>query len=94
MKEYENVFFDSYLRLRMGIILFQRSCRELVQDLPDKQIRDLVDLGTGWDDPELKETLQRRLGQNFEVYRASVKQLNKRINLVGKKLRLQEDRKV
>jgi hypothetical protein len=49
MEQYENVFIDSKSCLDSGIFMFRLSCRELVRDLPDKQIRDLVDLRQGWD---------------------------------------------
>src|SRR6266567_4089760 len=91
MKEYENVFLDSQSRLVLSMAVFRRSCRELVQDLPDKQVRDLVDLRKGWDDPELTEKLQRRLGEDFEIYRGSVRLLNKKIDLLRRKLKLQEN---
>jgi hypothetical protein len=91
MKEYENVFVDSQLRLCLSVTMFERSCRELLQDLPDKQIHDLVNLRKGWDDPDLMEKLRRRLGKDFEIYRLSVTQLNKRIEILRQKLKLRED---
>jgi hypothetical protein len=98
MREYENVFVDSQTRLHLSVAIFQQSCRELVKDLPDSQTRDLVDLRKdlvelrhGWDDPELKANLEARLGANFAVYKMSVCQLNKRIGLLRRKLRLSED---
>ncbi|KAF2672437.1 hypothetical protein BT63DRAFT_422895 [Microthyrium microscopicum] len=91
MIEFENTFLDSQSRLLLSLAIFQQSCRELVQDLPDSQVRDLMDLRNGWDDPELKIILARKLGKDFEVYRMSVKLLNKRIGLLRKKLKLRED---
>lgn len=98
MREYENVFVDSQTRLHLSVAIFQQSCRELVKDLPDSQTRDLVDLRKdvvdlrkGWDDPELQAKLEARLGADFAVYKMSVRQLNKRINLLRRKLRLNED---
>jgi hypothetical protein len=71
--------------------MFERSCRELLRDLPDKQIHSLVNLWKGWDDPDLAEKLRRRLGKDFEIYRLSVMQLNKRIEVLQKGLKLRED---
>lgn len=91
MREYENVFVDSQTRLHLSLAMFRQSCRELVRDLPDGQTRDLVDLRKGWDDAELKSKLERRLGDDYGVYRMSIRQLNKRIDRLRQKLRLQED---
>lgn len=91
MEQYENVFFDSKSCLDFSIFMFQLSCRELVRDLPDKQIRDLVDLRQGWDDMELTEKLQRRLGEKYGKYRVLVRKLNKEIRLLQRKLKLRED---
>ena len=91
MEQYENVFFDSKSGLDFGIFMFKLSCRELIRDLPDKQIRDLVDLRQGWDDLELTEKLQRRLGEKYGKYRVLVRKLNKEIRLLQRKLKLREE---
>jgi hypothetical protein len=91
MKEYENVFLDSQTRLLLSIVMFRRSCRDLVQGLPDTKIRELVDLRMGWDDKELREKLEWRLQGDFGIYMISVRQLNKRIDLLRRKLKLRED---
>jgi hypothetical protein len=91
MKNYENVFLDSVTRLLVSIAMFQRSCQELVQDLPDTEVRELIDLRTGWDNEQLRGKLKLQLKGNFGIYMLSVRQLNKRIDLLRKKLKLRED---
>jgi len=91
MKNYENVFLDSQTRLLVSIAMFRRSCQELVQDLPDTKVRELVELRTGWDSEELRDKLKWRLKEDFGIYMMSVKQLNKKIDLLRRKLKLRED---
>ena len=94
MEEYENVFIDSQSQLRLSMVWFQQSCRELVRDLPDKLIRKLMEFQEGWGDKELREKLHQRLGDNFKIYRVSVRRLNKKIQLLRRKLKLPEDQMV
>lgn len=55
MREYETVFIDSQSRLILSIAIVQQSCKELLRDLPNKQVSDLLDRRKGWDDPKLTE---------------------------------------
>ncbi|KAL1630613.1 hypothetical protein SLS54_000484 [Diplodia seriata] len=91
MCEYEHVFLTSQSRLVLSIATFRQSCRELLQDLPDDKIRELVDLREGWDDEEVKAVLRRRLAGDYGTYRVFVRQLNKRIDLLCRKLKLRDD---
>lgn len=93
MREYETVFIDSQSRLILSIAIVQQSCKELLRDLPNKQVSDLLDRRKGWDDPKLAEvgTLQRRLGERSALYRISIVRLNGRVDLLRKKLKLRED---
>ena len=91
MREYENVFLDSHSHLVLSIATFRQSCRELLQALPDDRIRELVNTREGWEKEDVNEILRRRLGEDYAVYRVSVKQLNKRIDLLRRKLKLRTD---
>lgn len=91
MKKYENLFIDNSQTLLLSMAIFHQSCRTLLQDLPDKQIRDLLDLRSGWDKLELEEKLEPRLGEDFMIYKASVRQLNKKVEKLRTKLKLGED---
>lgn len=90
MRDYETVFIDSQSRLILSIAIVQQSCKELLRDLPNKQVSDLLDRRKGWDDTEVG-TLQRRLGERSELYRISIVRLNGRVDLLRKKLKLRED---
>ncbi|KAL1644140.1 hypothetical protein SLS58_004420 [Diplodia intermedia] len=91
MCEYEYVFLTSQSRLVLSIAIFRQSCRELLQDLPDDEIRELVDLREGWGNEEVKAVLRRRLAGDDGSYRVFVRQLNKRIDLLCRKLKLRDD---
>ncbi|KAL0261611.1 hypothetical protein SLS55_003041 [Diplodia seriata] len=91
MCEYEHIFLTSQSRLVLSIATFRQSCRELLQDLPDDKIRELVDLRQGWDNEEVKAVLRRRLAEDYGTYRVFVRQLNKRIDLLCRKLKLRDD---
>lgn len=86
MIKYESVFFDMQVSLAMNVAIFEQSCEELLRGLmlPDNQFCELVDRHKGWDDKELDEKLRYRLGKDYPMYKLSVKQLGKRLDLLRK----------
>ena len=74
--------------------VFQHSCEELLRGLvlPHSQFVALVEKHEGWDDKALTAKLKARMGErDFEVYTKFANRVNKRIVLLGEKLRLRRD---
>jgi hypothetical protein len=94
MRVYENVFTDSHLLLRISMKSFEAYCRRMIQNLPDTQVRSLMNSSKGWDDPEIHKQLHHRLGKDSAEFVMTIKQIKKRIELLHRKLKLQADPEV
>lgn len=91
MGEYANVFINSHIVLELNMRIFEEYCRRMIQDLPDIQVRRLMDSQKGWDDPEIHIQLRQQLGKDSAEFVATIKQMKKRIELLRKKLKLQAE---
>jgi hypothetical protein len=95
MQKYEEVF--EYLHASFVTIacIYRNSCEELLSPLAlsDAQLYQLLEdhETSSWESPELSDALRNRLGSNFLPFKSSVKQLNKKINLFGRKLQLDKN---
>jgi hypothetical protein len=98
MKEYEYVFVDIHTSFTASMCIYIDSCYMLLGplNLPNNQMRDLLEerKKDAWKDPELCKGLEKRLGDKCETYLSLVDQLNRRILMFGKKLKLRDDLKV
>jgi hypothetical protein len=97
MMAYEYVFEDFRTQLRLSVGIYTNSCYQLLGplNLPDAQMNDLlVNRNTqAWSDPGLQKAIAYRLGDNYKTYVSAVKQLNKKIALFYKKLKLDDQMK-
>ncbi|CAN9167645.1 unnamed protein product [Alternaria alternata] len=95
MQKYEEVF--GYLHASFVTIacIYRNACEELLSPLAlsDDQLFQLLENreSSAWESPELSDALRNRLGSNYLPFKSSVKQLNKKINLFGRKLQLDKD---
>jgi hypothetical protein len=92
MKGYEYVFDDFHTQLELSVGIYTNSCYQLLGplNLPDHQMHDLlVDRNVeAWSDFDLQKAISIRLGDNYKTYVAAVRQLDKRISLLCRKLKL------
>jgi len=95
MKNYELVFVDLRTSFAASVAIYTGSCHKLLSplNLPDNKLKDLLveRKKEAWEDVELGESLKKRLGDDYMPYKSLVKQLNKKIILFCKKLKLDED---
>lgn len=93
MFHYEEIFLDIVVDLATSQARFKQSCEELLQGLllPDSQFLDLVESLNGWEDRELETKLKHRLDEDFVVYKLKVKRLQRKVDLLRRKLRLGDD---
>ena len=95
MKNYELVFVDIRTSFAASVAIYTGSCYKLLSplNLPDSKLKDLLAerKKEAWEDIALGESLKKRLGDDYMPYKSLVKQLNKRIILFCKKLKLDED---
>ncbi|CAN9274444.1 unnamed protein product [Alternaria alternata] len=95
MQKYEETF--GYLHASFVTIacIYRNSCEELLSPLAlsDAQLSQLLENreSSAWENPELSDALRNRLGNNYLPFKSSVKQLNKKINLFGRKLQLDKN---
>ena len=95
MQKYEEAF--GYLHASFVTIacIYRNSCEELLSPLAlsDAQLSQLLENreSSAWENPELSDALRNRLGNNYLPFKSSVKQLNKKINLFGRKLQLDKN---
>lgn len=98
MWDYESIFENLHVSLVTILCIYRHSCEQLLSPLmlPESKRYELLEKPTGnaWQDAELDDSLHKRLGVSYGPYKASVKQLNKKIILFGKKLKLGEDLRV
>ena len=95
MQKYEEAF--GYLHASFVTIacIYRNSCEELLSPLAlsDDGLSQLLENreSSAWENPELSDALRSRLGSNYLPFKSSVKQLNKKINLFGRKLQLDKN---
>lgn len=98
MWEYESVFENLHSSLVTSLLIYKHSCEQLLNQmmLPESKLYELLEkpAGNAWQDPELNDSLRKRLGATYSPYKTSIKQLNKKVILFGKKLKLDEDLRV
>ena len=98
MHKYEGVFEYLHASLVTSLAIYRNSCEELLSplSLPDSQLFDLLEKidDVSWSDPSLDTGVRTRLGTSYLPFKSSVKQLNKKIKLLGRKLKLEEDLRV
>lgn len=97
MKEYACVFSDIQTSFAASVVIFQNSCYQLLGplNLSDQQMNDLlVQRSTmAWEAPALQNDLKERLGPNYRIYPSLISKLNKRVLLLCRKLKLNDDLK-
>lgn len=95
MKDYECVFSDIQTSFATSAMIFKNSCYQLLYplNLSNQQMKDLlVQRSTeAWKAPALQNDLEKRLGPNYRIYPSLIRNLNKRIILLCKKLKLDND---
>lgn len=98
MWRYESVFDNLHVSLVISLSIYKDSCEQLLSPwmFPESKLCELLEkpAGNAWQDAELNVSLRKRLGPTYSLYTAAVRQLNKRIILLGKKLKLAEDMRV
>jgi hypothetical protein len=95
---YECVFDCLHASLVTSLANYRNCCEELLSPfaLPDTQLDDLfkkVD-ESSWADSDLDSLVRERLHNNYLPFKLSVKQLNKKIILLARKLKLDKDFRV
>jgi len=94
MQKYEEVFGYLHASFVTASCIYRNSCEELLSPLAlsDAQLCELLENrdSSSWESPDLSDALHDRLGNNYLPFKHSVKQLNKKINLFGKKLQLSD----
>lgn len=97
MKNYETVFENFHTSFVTSLSIYRNSCEELLRPLiADNELYQLLEErgAPSWKDSTLGERVRERLGPNYESYKNAVNQLRKKINLFGKKLKLDKDMNV
>ena len=98
MWEYESVFESLHSSLITSLFIYKHSCEQLLNPmmLSESKLYELLEkpAGNAWQDPELNDSLRKRLGSAYIPYKTSTKQLNKKVILFGTKLKLAEDLRV
>lgn len=98
MKNYENVFESLHASFVLSLSIYRNSCEQLLHPLmlPGSKRHELLERPeqNAWQDAELNTILRQRLGLHYGDYKASVKQLAKKIVLFGKKLKLGDEMRV
>lgn len=98
MNDYENVFENLHTSFVTNLAIYRNSCEELLSPLIllDNDLNELLDKRGAklWEDAKLGESLRERLGDSYTPYKSSVKQLDRRIKLFCKKLKLEDDMRV
>lgn len=98
MIAYEYIFEDFRTQLEMSVGIYMNSCYHLLGplDLTDDKMNDLLENrnAQAWSDPDLQNAIANRLGDNYERYVSAVKNLDKRISLFCRKLKLDDQMKV
>src|SRR5688572_29586165 len=97
MRDFECVFDDFHSQLEVSVGIYLNSCYQLLGplNLPDHQLIELLDMRKkeAWSDPKLQVAIEKRLGDNYKRYIAAVKNLDKRVSLFCRKLKLRDDLK-
>jgi hypothetical protein len=95
MQKYEEVFEHLHASFVTIACIYRNTCEELLSPLAlsDAQLYQLLEdhEASSWDSPKLNEALRNRLGSNYLPFKSLVKQLNKKLNLFGRKLQLCEN---
>jgi hypothetical protein len=95
MQKYEEVFEHLHASFVTISCIYRNACEELLSPLAlsDAQLYQLLEHHetSSWESPKLNEALRNRLGSNYLSFKSSVKQLNKKINLFGRKLQLRDN---
>lgn len=98
MKDFECVFDDIRIQFAASVTIYMNSCYQLLGPLhlPDNQMTELLDQRKreAWSDSKLQKSVEDRLGPDYKVYISYVKMLNKRILLLCKKLKLDDNLRV
>lgn len=98
MRDYEDVFNDIQSQFGASVSIYMNSCYQLLGplNLPDQQVIQLLEQRrkAAWSDAQLRRAIESRLGPNYKAYVSLMEKLNKRIELLCKKLKLNDDLKV
>ncbi|KAF2242297.1 hypothetical protein BU26DRAFT_584494 [Trematosphaeria pertusa] len=97
MRDYEDVFNDIQSQFGASVSIYMNSCYQLLGplNLPDQQVIQLLEQRrkAAWSDAQLRRAIESRLGPNYKAYVSLMEKLNKRIELLCKKLKLNDDLK-
>lgn len=98
MKKYESVFEYIHATLVTNLTIYRNALEELLSPLAlsDLQLYRLLEENdeTAWEEPDLVDCLKQRLDHGYLPFKSSIKQLNKKVILFGRKLQLDEGFKV
>lgn len=97
MRDYQAVLETLIVSFTTSLAIYRSSCEELLSPLmlQEEVFYKLLDNPQqGWDDPDLGVQLAKRLGSSYAPYKSAVKLLKKRIDLLARKLYLDEKYKV
>jgi hypothetical protein len=98
MRRYATTFDYLHASLVANLAIYRNALEELLNPLmlPSSQMFRLLEDNDdqAWNDEELVVGLKDRLGSSYLPFRSSVKQLHKKVNLLGHKLHLDTKLKV
>lgn len=98
MHKYESVFEYLHASFVTGLVIYRNSLEELLSALAlsDAELNRLIEESDlhAWEDPSLVHKLRDRLGSSYLPFKSAVKQLHKKLNLLGHKLQLDASFKV
>ena len=98
MRKYEDVFGHMHASFVTIACIYRNSCEDLLCPLAlsDIQLYQLLEKhdSPSWESVELNDALRSRLGSSYVPFKLAVKQLNKGLRLLGRKLQLCDDFRV
>lgn len=94
MKKYEPIFEYIHATFVTSLTIYRNSLEELLSPLAlsDLHLYRLLEEKdeAAWEEPDLVSCLKQRLEHSYLPFKSSLKQLNKKVTLFGRKLQLDE----
>jgi hypothetical protein len=95
MIRYQKVFSELHVIFEAAWTTYMVSCERLLTPLAivDDEFRDLIENPSSekWKDEHLNQKLKVRLGSSYFPYKNTTKELHKKVERLGKKLKLDEN---
>lgn len=95
MVRYQKVFSELHVIFEAAWTTYRVSCERLLTPLAivDHEFRDLIENPASemWKDEQLNRKLKVRLGSSYFPYISATKELHKRVEKLGKKLKLDQN---